>query len=222
MGTFNQFRDLNQEGVATKLFKFQMAVMRDAAKSGGFTNNSHVEILKGGMCTAYTLLWLREQWKMDGAFAFARDGKYTGALGPVGGGVGMLGVRLQTLFEHNVKSQESVEMALEAIGRTVGLELKVSNSEQYDSVDDALQALFDSTEVGTYYVEMYMKRGKEETSHAIGVYAAQGGSFFVFDANCGEYLVTGPTTFAILLCDVYEKQRSSRFEECIVTKVTYR
>jgi hypothetical protein len=226
MGMFNAYRNLNQEGVAEKLYKFQMAAMRDAARSGGFTDQRHVEVLEGGPCTGYTLLWLREQWRGDGAFAFARDGTYTGNLGMgnANGGVGMLGIRLQTLFERNTNSLQDIAMAMKAIGRAVGLDLDVDNTRQFETFSQALEDLNNADEKGVYYAEMHMKINGRETSHAVGVNVSPDGNLYVFDANCGEYRVTSPTVFGMELCEVYEAKINAKFwkEVCMVTRVSPR
>ncbi|MGC1509555.1 hypothetical protein [Ketobacter sp.] len=224
MGAFNTFRALNQDGIATKLYKFQMSQMFTAARQGGFTTSKHVEILKEGSCVGYTLLWIRQQLKNDNTFAFSRDGTYTGVIpATTGGGVGMLGIRLQTLYQQlcGAGTPEAIAGALESMGKCLGIQLNIDCDEEHDGLDDALEAIREKPTGTVYYLDINMLLNRTtETSHGIGVCHGLDGQLYVFDPNCGEYAVDGPTMFAIYLEEAYGKYYThAKFQKCFVCPV---
>jgi hypothetical protein len=225
MGEFNHFRELQQNGVATKMFRFKMSKMFAAARQGGFAGPEHVEILKGGACIGYTMLWCREQFLNEGVFRFARNGAYAGIFPQENGGVGMFGVRLQAWYGERTSAQtdESIKRALQEIGHSVGLTYDVANEQSFDDLDETMSYLFDEAVGGVYHLDVNMKVKGEETSHAIGVCKTQQNDFFVFDANCGEYQVKMPGLFAAFLEAAYaELVPGTRFQDCFICPVYLR
>jgi hypothetical protein len=222
MGEFNHFRELHTTGAATKMFRFKMSRMLAAARESGFTTNEHVEILKGGACVGYTMLWCREQFRNEGVFQFARKGEYTGTFPKAQGGVGMFGVRLQAWYDKRTAAgtDEAIKGALQEIGHAVGLVHDVASEQDFDDLDEALSDLHARTEAGVYHLDVNTKIKGKEGSHAIGACTAGDGSFFVFDANCGEYQVKMPGLFAALLESAYGNLiPGSRFQNCFVCPV---
>lgn len=166
------------------------------------------------------MLWCREQFN-PGVFSFDLSGDYVGSLSETGGGVAMLGVRLQTLYQ-KMAERWVIEDAQYEIGRAVGLLLDVDNSLDLDDLQDAL--IHANTHgPAVYFCDVNMEIDREIVSHAIGMIKSVDGSLFVFDANCGEYRVKFIAGFALNLEVAYAKiYKNVSFKNVHVTLVTPR
>jgi hypothetical protein len=205
MGTHHYFKALRNPMIAEKLFKFKMKKLIDLADQKGFTNTQNVEIMQGGACTGYTLLWCTQQFGGI-SFGFARDGTYTGNQGTLDdshGGVVMYGVELQLEYQ-NESSRIGIAGAQKKVAATLGLDVEVDKSVDYNFLGDALDAV-NSGPVGVYLVDSNMRIGKKKlVSHALGALRHDDGNLYVFDSNCGEYKVKYPKGFAVYLEEGYE------------------
>src|SRR5262245_33374999 len=124
MGVHHYFAQLDNPMIAEKLFKFKMKKLIDAAKQAGFNRNEDVEVMKGGACTGYTLLWCTQQFGGN-AFSFLRDGTYTGNQGTLAdshGGYIMYGVELQREYM-NEANRNTIVQAQQKVANSLGLEL---------------------------------------------------------------------------------------------------
>jgi hypothetical protein len=225
MGIHNQFRELKNEGVAEKLFRFQQRKMLRAAKAAGYETTENVEVLKGGACTAYALLWCRDQFEdyARKVLWYERKGGYQGAFPKASGGVEMFGARLQTLYE---KEQHTFEVlgALRRLASAVGLDVDLANEEEFkdlDGLDDAMKYLSAKAGAGVYLLSTDLTGNGLRQAHALGVCKADA-ELFVFDPNCGEYRVKDADWFAYYLREAYQQHEGLVFDTCYVCPVYQR
>lgn len=212
------FSTLDAPGCGVKQFKFKMGKMAEAARKGGFATNENVSILNEGSCTGYTLLWCREQFT-QGVFTFGRHGDYQGASSNDNGGVGMLGVRLQALYQDKI-GRLGISLAQKQMGAAVGLNLDVDNYWEEEDLQDAL-IYVNSNAPTVYFLDLAMRVGTKDVSHAIGAIKSADGGLYVFDSNCGEYLVKLPSAFAVNLESAYANLHGRvRFQHVCMTIVT--
>lgn len=107
------------------------------------------------------------------------------------------------------------------MGKCLGIQLNIDCDEEYDGLDDVLEVIREKLIGIVYYLDINMLLNCIiEISYGIGVCYGFDGQFYVFDFNCGEYVVDGLIMFVIYFEEVYGKYYMYvKFQKCFVCLV---